>query len=55
MPDGSTEKFQEINEAYKILSAYVNNFKFRCTKEEFGNQHPFSVGDTEWLHKPKNT
>jgi DnaJ-class molecular chaperone len=54
MPEGSTEKFQEINEAYKILSAYVNNFKFRCTKEEFGNQHPFSVGDNEWLHKPKD-
>ncbi|MDA7816613.1 J domain-containing protein [Sulfurimonas sp.] len=55
MPEGSTEKFQEINEAYKILDKYVTNFKFRCTKEEFGNQHPFSVGDTEWLHKPKNT
>lgn len=55
MPEGSTEKFQEINEAYKILSAYVKNFKFRCTKEEFGNQHPFSVGDNEWLHKPKDT
>ncbi|QOY53736.1 J domain-containing protein [Candidatus Sulfurimonas marisnigri] len=55
MNNGSTEKFQEINEAYKILSKYVDSFKFRFTKEEFGNQHPFSVGDTEWLHKPKNT
>ena len=55
MPDGSTEKFQEINKAYKILDAYVNNFKFRCSKEEFGNQHPFSLGDTQWLHKPNNT
>lgn len=55
MPDGSTKKFQEINKAYKILNAYVNGFKFRFTKEEFSNQHPFSVGDNEWLHKPKNT
>ena len=55
MPEGSTEKFQEINKAYKILNAYVNKYRFRFTKEEFANQHPFSVGDNEWLHKPKNT
>ncbi|WP_373071815.1 J domain-containing protein [Sulfurimonas sp.] len=45
MPDGSTEKFQEINKAYKILMEYVDNFRFRFTKEEFGNQRPFSVDD----------
>ena len=43
MPDGSTEKFQEITKAYKLIKAYVDNFKFRCTLEEFGDQHPFSV------------
>lgn len=42
MPDGDTEKFQEINKAYKILIAYVDSFKFRFTKEEFQDQHPFS-------------
>ncbi|MFT7004498.1 MAG: DnaJ-class molecular chaperone [Sulfurimonas sp.] len=52
MPNGSVEKFQEINKAYKILNKYVENFKYRFTKEEFGNQHPFSMGDTDWLHKP---
>jgi DnaJ-class molecular chaperone len=45
MPEGSTEKFQEINKAYKILIKYVDDFRFRFTKEEFGNQHPFSVDD----------
>jgi DnaJ-class molecular chaperone len=42
MPNGNTEKFQEINKAYKILIAYVDNFKFRFTKEEFQDQYPFS-------------
>lgn len=42
---GSVEKFQEINKAYKILIKYVDNFRFRFSKEEFGNQHPFSVDD----------
>jgi len=42
MPDGGTERFQEINKAYKILTIYVDNFKFRFTKEEFQDQYPFS-------------
>ena len=55
MPNGSTQKFQEISKAYKIISKYVENFKFRFTKEEFSNQHPFSMGDMDWLHKPIDT
>ncbi|QFR50346.1 DnaJ domain-containing protein [Sulfurimonas lithotrophica] len=50
MPEGSTEKFQEINKAYKILIKYIDNFRFRFTKEEFGNQHPFSVDDDSNHH-----
>ncbi len=42
MPEGSTEKFQEINKAYKTITAYIDNFKFRFTKEEFEDQHPIS-------------
>lgn len=45
MEGGSTEKFQEINRAYKVLIKYVTNYRFRFTKEEFGNQHPFLVDD----------
>lgn len=47
---GSAEKFQEINKAYKILIKYVDNFRFRFSKEEFGNQHPFSVDDDSNPH-----
>jgi len=47
MPNGSTQKFQEITQAYKILLAYVDNFKFRFTKEEFKNQYPFSSTENE--------
>ena len=54
MPDGSTEKFQEISKAYKIISTYINNFKFRCSKEEFLDQHPFSTPYTgKWLYGDK--
>ena len=47
MPEGSTEKFQEISKAYKLIQAYVDNFKFRFTLEEFGDQHPFAVPFTK--------
>ena len=32
MPDGDTKKFQEINKAYKILTTYIDNFKFKFTR-----------------------
>ena len=49
MPEGSTEKFQEINRAYKILMAYIEDFRFRFTKEEFLKQNPFAMTDTgQW-------
>lgn len=54
MPEGSNEKFQEINKAYKLVSAYVDNFKFRFSKEEFADQHPFSVPyEGKWLYGDK--
>jgi preprotein translocase subunit Sec63 len=43
MPNGDSEKFQEINKAYKILNKYIENFKFRFSKEEFTDQHPLWV------------
>lgn len=50
MPDGDVEKFQEINKSYKIVSYYVDNFRYRFTKEEFQNQYPFSVyEDVDWI------
>ncbi len=47
MIEGDTEKFQEINKAYKVLIAYINSFKFRFTKEEFQDQYPFSKIEKE--------
>ena len=50
--DGSTEKFQEITHAYEILIAYADSFKFRFTKEEFKNQHPFSkMGNNDAIYR----
>jgi len=49
MPDGSTQKFQDITKAYKILISYIDNFKFRFSKEEFLKQYPFSdVKNGSW-------
>ena len=45
--EGSTEKFQEITKAYKLILAYVDNFKFRLTLEEFAAKHPFAVPFTK--------
>lgn len=50
MPEGDLEKFQDINKAYKIVSHYVDNFRYRFTKEEFQNQFPFSLyEDMDWI------
>jgi hypothetical protein len=49
MPNGNIKKFQEINKAYKILMTYINNFKFKFTKEEFQEQYPFStIKNKQW-------
>ncbi len=35
MESGDCEKFKAVNEAYKILSLYVKNYRFKFSKEEF--------------------
>jgi len=48
--DGSDEKFQELNKAYRILTTYIDNFKFRFTRDEFKNQNPISYSsDKDWF------
>lgn len=42
---GDTKKYQQINEAYKVLSYYMDNFKFKFSKEEFKTQYPFSLNE----------
>lgn len=54
MQKGDSEKFQEINRAYKILSKYIENFRFQFTKEEFSDQFPLSGNfDSDWISKKK--
>lgn len=48
MPNGDTQKFQELNKAYKILTSYMDNFSFKFTKEEFEDQHPFGIQEERW-------
>jgi len=50
MEGGSTEKFQEVREAYEILVEYMENFRFVFTEEEFKQQNPILVNvEQSWL------
>ncbi|SFV70542.1 Heat shock protein DnaJ-like [hydrothermal vent metagenome] len=52
MERGSTEKFQEIREAYEILVEYMDNFRFTFTDEEFKQQNPILVNvEQSWLQE----
>ncbi len=37
---GNEEKMKEINEAYKILKEYIENYKFTFNEEEITKQYP---------------
>ena len=50
MQDGDNEKFLEINEAYKIVSVYMKNFRFKLDEEEFYEQNPFSKKSGDWFY-----
>ena len=43
MEGGSTEKFQEIRQAYEVLVEYMDNFRFVFSDEEFKQQNPILV------------
>jgi DnaJ-class molecular chaperone len=50
MEGGSTEKFQEVREAYEILTEYMENFRFVFTEEEFKQQNPILVNvEQSWI------
>ena len=40
-PTGDNNKFQQLTKSYKILLFYMDNFKFKFSKEEFEDQYPF--------------
>ncbi|RXJ80508.1 DnaJ domain-containing protein [Arcobacter sp. F2176] len=46
--DGSEEKFKEVNEAYNLLKAYIENYKFSFEKDEFLSQYPSFTNYKNW-------
>ena len=52
MDGGSTEKFQEVREAYEILVEYMDNFRFLFNENEFKQQNPILVNvEQNWLQE----
>jgi len=47
MEGGTTEKFQEIREAYEVLVEYMDNFRFVFSDEEFKQQNPILVSGSQ--------
>ena len=45
---GCPEKFKEINEAYKLLKLYMDNYRFSFEKEEFLDQFPAFTNYKNW-------
>ncbi len=50
MPEGDAEKFKEINEAYKMIQKYMQDFRFQLNEEEFYQQNPFSKKSGDWFY-----
>ena len=51
MPDGDTQKFQDINKAYKIITEYIDNFRFHFDDKEFEGQYPFATPQKgDWMY-----
>lgn len=50
MPTGDDVKFKEINEAYKLLNNYMQNFRFKLDEDEFYEQNPFSRKSKDWFY-----
>ena len=48
MSEGSTEKFQELQDAYALLNAYIDSFAFSFDKEEFKGQFPSFTNYKNW-------
>ena len=50
MPNGDAQKFKEVNEAYKLVNAYMQNFRFSFDEDEFYAQNPFSRKSKDWFY-----
>ena len=45
---GSQEKFQELKDAYDLMSSYMDNFQFMCDEDEFKSQFPSFTNYKNW-------
>ncbi len=50
MPHGDAKKFKEINEAYKLVKEYMQNYRFSLDEDEFYTQNPFSKKSKDWFY-----
>lgn len=50
MQEGDENRFREINEAYKIINEYMQNFRFSLDEDEFYGQNPFSRKSKDWFY-----
>lgn len=50
MPEGDVKKFKEINEAYKLVNSYIQNYRFSFDEDEFYAQNPFSRKQKDWFY-----
>lgn len=48
MPEGSVEKFQELQDAYDLLNKYMDSFAFALDEEEFKGQFPSFTNYKNW-------
>lgn len=48
MPEGSEEKFKELQDAYELLSKYIDSFAFSFDEEEFKEQFPSFTNYKNW-------
>lgn len=49
MPSGDSKKFDEITKAYKLLTEYMNKYRFSLSEEEFKEQFPSVFNMEDWL------
>lgn len=49
MPEGSDEKFKELQEAYELLSEYMDSFNYAFDEEEFKTQFPSFSNYKNWM------
>ncbi len=50
MPNGDAKKFKEVNEAYKFVNEYIQNYRFSFDEDEFYAQNPFSRKSKDWFY-----